>query len=282
MVKHAVAEEPVAGILSVDEAVDAFEVLHAPLARRPGLRPGRRDPLAGGLDAVGRRWVAREPVGQGTLPFQLRGPSEGREHIRHLAHVIASVAGVAEAELVGLPFRVAPIAQKQQLHAGAKGLAHRLDLGEQRASQAKAELRQLLPRDHGHGVTRRDVADFVAQDGCEFGLGIEEGHEPARDEDEPAGECEGVRGGVIHYGKGPGQFGTFRSTRQLQTHPAHVTLHGRVVHQANGVAHLDGRLLTHRDFLGFGDQGQLSLTGDRIGRATRDEYAGRQEGERAR
>jgi hypothetical protein len=68
------------------------------------------------------------------------------------------VESVAEAEIVGLPLGVAAVLEEDQLEPGRSETAERLQMREEHAADAQAELGELSPREAGDVVTRRDVA----------------------------------------------------------------------------------------------------------------------------
>src|SRR5690606_4740968 len=113
MVERVAAEKTVAGILSVDRAVDRIEISVAAAVQAfcsGGIELRRPPPAA--LDALALGRMARKPARQSALPCELARPEQRREHVRHLGHIVARVEHVAEAELVGLPLVVAAVLQE--------------------------------------------------------------------------------------------------------------------------------------------------------------------------
>jgi len=112
-----------------------------------------------------------------------------------------------------------------------------------------------------------DVADLVPDDGGQFRLVCDGGHQAAGDEDEPARECERIDRGIVHHVKFPGELGPLRRFGHLLADGGDVALDRRIVVVADGLRDLLSALLAHLDLLAFRDERQLGLSGHGIGRA---------------
>ena len=110
--------------------------------------------------------------------------------------VVAGLGGILRTQHVGFQLHLAAVAAVENLRRGVGCLAGddaaRADRREL-AEQAAHHLRAVLPG----RVARRDVTDFVTDDRRELCLGIEVGHDAARDVDVSARCGEGIDLGAV-------------------------------------------------------------------------------------
>jgi hypothetical protein len=123
----------------------------------------------------------------------------------------------------------------------------------------------------------RNVADLVADHSHEFGLGIQVGHDAARDVDVPAGKSERVHRGVVHDAECPRQAGPLGASRKPRAEALDVLLQPLVGIQANRRGDVLVHLAAHFDLLRLADQRELPLARDRVGGAA--DCRGRPEGD---
>ena len=210
--------------------------------------------------------VRREPVGNAPLAQGVEARQRLQE-ARHAGRIPAGLGGVLDAQPVGLELVVAAVLEEERAEAGVGQIAERghaghEDAGQQHAERAAGRARVLLRH-----VAGGDVAHLVAEHAGELGLVAQVREQPARDVDEAAGQRERVHGRRVDHGEGPRQVRTVRDGGDPFADAGHVALQLVVVVDAHLATDLGVATAADLDLLGLADEGDLALTGDRVGRA---------------
>src|SRR5690606_2037154 len=92
---------------------------------------------------VARIGVREKPGGDGALLVRFTEPLERLEDQGHLTDVVSVIECVVEPEIVGLPLRVAAVAEEEELKPGARNAPELLELREEDAAQSESDLREL-------------------------------------------------------------------------------------------------------------------------------------------
>ncbi len=121
------------------------------------------------------------------------------------------------------------------------------------------------------------MPDLVSENRRQLGFGAHVVEHAARDEDEAAGEREGVGRRVIDHAEGPRQVRALRVLGEIGADPLHVVLQRLVLHEADGLRDLLRGLLSQLNFLLFGDERELALARDGIRGAGGDRRRARHE-----
>ncbi len=262
-------EETLPRVVAEDHSVELLEVLAAmnERARGPGAGDLPLDPCRPVLGAG----VGGEPVGHpAAAAFRARHTVEDAEDLEHLPGIVVLAEHVAQAELVGLVFVVAAELHEQQAQGLLGQAAELLQFGLHGHAHDQAAHGELLLAHLARRVAAGHVADLVPEDCHQLGLGAQVRHDAASDVDVPAGQGEGVDGGVVDDLEAPGQVGPLGPGGEALAEPLDVGLDPRVrVEAVRGCGFLVGRL-AHRDFLGLAHQHQLLLAGGGIGGARDD------------
>ena len=177
--------------------------------------------------------------------------------------VVACLAHVLDAVLVGFEFGLATVSLHQELGAEPRAghvevavvaVAARDLRGEQPALQQHA-LAHLLRR-----MTGRRMHDFMPEHCREFRFRFQLHEEPAIDRDFSAGQCPGIRNRVVQHDELIRQLAVAHG-RQAIADALHVVRQGRVerVVAALGLAHRRVVLLADRELRAFADEHQLVL-----------------------
>ncbi len=269
-----VREEAVAGVLTEHDPVHVIEV-DIRVHDQPGLAGrGRLGERAGaGLAVAGigmGRHEGRQPVA-GAVAHPPQRVIGGRD----LARIPTRLGRVLDPQLVGLGLVIAAVAQE---HEPERLLRHIAVTGQRRRddrAHQQADARHLLAGDLARGVARGDVADLMAHDPGELGLGVEVRQDAARDVDVAARHREGIDRRVVDHGEMPVQIGQLRDLGELHPHRGHVLLDRRVVVGPVLREHRFVALAAHPLFGAGGDEVELAPPAHRIGGA-----AGDQQGER--
>ena len=103
------------------------------------------------------------------------------------------------------------------------------------------------------------------------------GHDPTRDINEPAWQCEGVDNGIVDELEAPWEVGSFGLRRQPIADLREVCLQCGVVVEAHRCGDLLVGLATHGDLAALPNQDQLPLAGGGIHHACRDEESERED-----
>ena len=215
-----------------------------------------------------------EPARHAALLLGGADPLQGGEHVGHGPRVVPAAGHVAQAEVVRLALGVAAVLQEQHAQARLREVAVVLQLRAQDHAQHQADVRELGLADHAHGMPRGDVADLVAHDRGQLGLGRQVRHQAPGHVHVAAGDGEGVDGGIVHEPEGPGQPRPLRVRGQPFADPLHVGLQVRLRVEADGGRHLLVRLLAHLLLLRFGDERDLPAAGGGVGGAGGDADGG--------
>ena len=232
----------------------------------------RSDPCGDPVPALKRIRVCGEEGGH--PPRRLAGTRGIREHLEGLGHrsrVVSLPGHVAEPQVVGLPLVVPPVGEKEEAEPGGGGLCDRGQVGPEDGADAEPDLRELGAAHLADGVTGRHMADLMAEDPREFGLGAEVGEDPPGHVDEPAREREGVDDGVVDDPEGPREIGTLGAERHRLAEPLDVGLPFVVGVEAERGDDLRIRLPPDLDLPVLADKNELTFARRRVDRAPREQ-----------
>ncbi len=188
------------------------------------------------------------------------------DNVDHRLRVVAGLRQIFGAEAVGLQLMLTAVARGpglgQRLQQGrARLVAHpRHQDGAEHRAQPCCSGRTLL----ADAVACGDVADFVADHARQFGLGIQIGHETARDVDIAAGQRKRVDVGAVDHGEVPVQRRPVALLRQVLADFVHVGLQRRVVQSRVFLQHILMRLCAELNFLLLRHQHEVLVARDRI------------------
>ena len=182
--------------------------------------------------------VGGEPVGHpAAAAFRARHTVEDAEDLEHLPGIVVLAEHVAQAELVGLVLVVAAELHEQQAQGLLGQPAELLKLGLHGHAHDEAAHGELLLAHLARRVAAGHVADLVPEDCHQLGLGAQVRHDAASDVDVPAGQGEGVDGGIVDDLEAPGQVGPLGPGGEALAEPLDVGLDLRVrVEAVRGVA----------------------------------------------
>ncbi len=130
-----------------------------------------------------------------------------------------------------------------------------------------------------HAVARGDVADFVAQDGGQLGLGIEHRQHAAGDVDVAAGQGEGVDLLAVEHGEAVNQILTVASGGEPLSHLLDVALESRVLIAPVLFQNLIVGLASDGELLGLVHENEVASARDRILGAGEKRGGAEQDGE---
>ena len=212
MSEPAAVDHALLGVVAIEHAIQRRQK-HVAIARRAGRSRCLR--LAcGPVDArrgvgVRTRPFGHRPRAAGNLRVEIALRRQRRQHVRQGARIISARRQIADAQVICLIFLAARKFERQQLAARADAALDqpgKARIAQQRAGQHlqqcaanRVALRRLLPP---LAMLRGDVAHFMAQDACQFGLVIHQCHQLARHINIAAGNREGVIDRGIEQGDG--------------------------------------------------------------------------------
>ena len=199
------------------------------------------------------------------------------DDVDHRLGLVAHPLEVLGADRVGLELHVAAVAPHQ------RGAGHVGDVREVAAAGQDADHRRPDPRRGGarllaDGVAGRHVADLVPEHRDELRLGIEVGHDPARDVDVATRQRECVDVRAVEHGERELQVGQVADLGDPLADVVDVSLHRLVRVAAVLLQHLRVHLAADLDFLRRTHRDDVRLARDRIRRAAVQHERAREHG----
>ncbi len=194
------------------------------------------------------------------------------QHADDVDHRLRRIAGAREilcAQAVRFQLVLATVAGRPRLRQGLQQVCAGLVAQPryQHRTEHRSQPRRGLCALLAHSVARGDVPDLVADHPGEFGLGIQIGHDAARDVDIAAGQREGVDVRAVDHREPPFQLRPMALLRQPHAHLRHVGLQRGIVQRRILLQHVLVGLQAHLDFLRLGHQHEILVPGDRVLRA---------------